>query len=143
MNSLALLLFLWGATASGATAATATDDVRNAETSFAQAFADRDAAKFAALIADDATFTTATTTLAGKPEIVKGWSAYFAKEKAPFSWHPERVYTNAAGDLGLSIGPVYDAAGNHIGDYSSIWQKQHDGTWKIVFDGPGSRVCPK
>lgn len=122
--------------------ADAVDDVRNAETAFAKAFADRDSAKFFAFILDDATFMGPKRTLAGKDEVVKVWSGFFKDAKAPFSWHPERVVTNAAGDIGLSTGPVLDADGNHISDYSSIWQKQKDGSWKILFDGPGSRVCP-
>ena len=118
------------------------DDVRDTEIAFAKAFADRDAAKFFAFLSDDATFLGGKRTMNGKPEVMKVWSEYLKDAKAPFSWKPERVVTNAAGDLGLSTGPVYDADGKHISDYSSIWQKQKDGTWKIVFDGPGSRVCP-
>lgn len=137
MSAILLVLLL------ASTAPSATDDVRNTETAFAKAFADRDATAFFAFVADDATFIAGNQTLSGKAEVVKAWSAYFKNEKPPFSWHPERVFTNAAGDLGLSTGPVFDAAGNHVADYSSIWQKQRDGTWKIVFDGPGSRVCAK
>ena len=124
-------------------AADPADEVRKTEIAFAQVFADRDPAKFFAFIAADATFLGAKRTMAGKPEIVKVWSEYLKDAKPPFSWKPDRVLTNAAGDLGLSTGPVLDATGNHIADYSSIWQKQRDGTWKIVFDGPGSQVCAK
>ena len=116
----------------------AVEDVRDAEIAFAKAFADRDAAKFFTYVLDDATFLSRRGTLSGKPEVMRVWSDYLKPERAPFSWHPERVVVNGAGDLGLSTGPVRDAEGKHIGDFASVWQKQKDGTWKVVFDGPGS-----
>jgi len=119
------------------------DDVRNTEIAFAKAFADRDVAKFTSYMNDDTTFLSARNTMAGKAEIMKVWSDYFKDKTPPFSWKPERVVTNAAGDIGLSTGPVYDAAGNHVVNFSSVWRKQSDGTWKIAFDGPGSPVCAK
>lgn len=123
-------------------AAPPADEVRAAETAFAKAFADRDSATFFSYLLDDSTFLGGKQTMNGRAEVVKVWSEFFKDPKAPFSWKPERVVTNAAGDIGLSTGPVYNAEGKHISDYSSIWQKQKDGSWKIVFDGPGSRVCP-
>lgn len=117
-------------------------DARQAEISFAKAFADRDAAKFFSFVADDAKFFSRTGMLAGKAAVVEGWSAYLKKPTPPFRWQPNRVETNGAGDLALSTGPVFDSAGTHLGNYSSIWQKQKDGSWKIIFDGPGEPACP-
>jgi len=120
----------------------AAKDVRDAETAFAKAFADRDQAKFFAWVAEDANFLSTNKTLAGKAQVVEAWSRFFKDASAPFSWKPERVAVNGAGDIGLSTGPVHDAAGKHVGTFSSIWQKQKDGTWKVIFDGPGAPVCP-
>ena len=116
----------------------AAEEVKQAEIAFAKAFADRDSAKFFTYVLDDATFLSRRGTLSGKAEVMRVWSEYLKPEKAPFSWGPERVVVNGAGDLGLSTGPVRDAVGNHIGDFASVWQKQKDGSWKVVFDGPGS-----
>jgi len=113
-------------------------DVRSAEIAFAKAFADRDPAKFFAFVADDATFLSARGTLNGKAEVVKRWSEFFKSKEAPFSWRPERVVVANGGKLGLSTGPVFDSDGIQIGIYSSIWEKQVDGSWKIKFDGPGA-----
>ena len=77
-------------------------------------------------------------TLGGKQEIVKRWTPFFSEKRAPFTWRPERVYVNGDGTLGLSTGPVFDKDGNQAGIYSSIWQKNAKGEWKIIFDGPGS-----
>jgi len=117
-------------------------DVRDAETAFAKAFADRDQAKFFAWVAEDANFLSPGKTLAGKAQVVEAWSRFFKDASAPFSWKPERIAVNGAGDIGLSTGPVLDAAGKHVGNFSSIWQKQKDGSWKVIFDGPGAPVCP-
>jgi len=118
--------------------ADAIDEVRNAEIAFAKAFADRDAAKFFAFVADDATFLSPRQTLNGKPEIVKRWSQFFTDKVAPFTWKPERVVVAADGTIGLTTGPVVDKDGNQGGIYSSIWQKYPNGEWKVIFDGPGS-----
>lgn len=116
-------------------------EVRQAEIAFAKAFADRDPVKFFGFVAEDAHFLSSGRTLSGKEEVKSVWSGYLKDKRAPFSWSPERVVVNARGDLGLSTGPVLDASGRHVGDYSSIWQRQSDGGWKVIFDGPGAEVC--
>src|SRR5437867_8957262 len=118
------------------------DEVRRAEMAFAKAFADRDQARFFSFVLDDATFLGGLRTLAGKSQVVDRWSKFFGSSPAPFNWTPEHVAVNAAGTVGLSTGPVYGANGKQIGNYSSIWLKQPDGSWKVLFDGPGSGpVC--
>ena len=138
MKKLALILLI-AATAQ----ADAIEEVRNAEIAFAKAFADRDQVRFFSFVLDDATFLGPKTVLGGKPEVMRVWSGFFKPEKAPFRWAPERVVVNAAGDLGLSTGPVHDPDGKQIGNFSSVWQRQKDGSWKVLFDGPGSGPpCP-
>jgi pimeloyl-ACP methyl ester carboxylesterase/ketosteroid isomerase-like protein len=119
------------------------DEVRRAEIAFAKAFADRDQAKFFSFVADDATFLPGLATLGGKDAVVKRWSRFFSGgTEAPFSWGPERVVVNKAGTIGLSTGPVFDTDGKHVSNYSSIWTKQADGSWKVLFDGPASASAP-
>lgn len=123
------------------TFADARDEVRNAELSFAKAFADRDQTKFFAFVLDDASFLGAGGTLSGKKAVVERWSRFFTTPQAPFSWAPDRVAVNAAGTIGLTAGTVFDANGNHIGNFNSTWVKQADGTWKVLFDGPGGAAA--
>jgi len=118
--------------------ADARDEVRNAELSFAKAFADRDQAKFFSFVLDDASFLGPGSTLSGKKAVFDRWSRFFSGPQAPFSWAPDRVAVNAAGTIGLSAGPVFDPDGHHAGNFNSVWIKQADGTWKVLFDGPGS-----
>jgi ketosteroid isomerase-like protein len=118
------------------------EEVRDAEAAFAKAFADRDATRFFRIVLDDATFLGGLRTMHGKRAVMERWSRFFESPQAPFSWAPERVVVNGAGTIGLSSGPVYDATGTHIANYASVWVRQPDGTWKILFDGPGdSGAC--
>jgi ketosteroid isomerase-like protein len=123
-----------------AAAADRAEEVRATEIAFAKAFADRDVKKFFSYLADDAQFLGQRKIMNGKQQVVAVWSEFFKPEVAPFRWEPERVVTNAAGDLGFSTGPVFDEAGAQIGTFTSTWIRQPDGSWKILFDG-GS-VCP-
>lgn len=124
-------------------AAGAVEEVRQAEIGFAKAFADRDKAKFFSYVADDAVFLGGMATQRGKQAVIARWSRFFDNVPvAPFSWGPERVEVTGDGKIGFSMGPIYDAEGNHGGYYSSIWQKQADGTWKVILDGPGNPRAP-
>ena len=123
-----------------ASAADRAEEVRATEIAFAKAFADRDAKKFFSYLADDAQFLGRRNTMHGKQEVIAGWSEFFKPAVAPFRWQPERVVTNAAGDLGFSSGPVFDEAGAQIGTFTSTWVRQPDSSWKILFDGGSS--CP-
>ena len=138
----ALVLLVPAATAAATAAGKdAAEHVRSAEISFAKAFADRDRDRFFSFLAEDAVFISSQRLMSGKPEVVAVWSQYFTGPAAPFNWKPERVVTNAAGDLGLSTGPVFDPDGKQIGCYWSTWQKQADGSWKILFDGGSPPPC--
>jgi ketosteroid isomerase-like protein len=137
LSDLCLLLLVFSLRVS---AADRTEEVRATEVAFAKAFADRDAKKFFSYLAEDAQFLGRRNTLHGKQEVIAGWSEFFKAAVAPFRWEPERVVTNAAGDLGFSSGPVFDEAGVQTGTFTSTWLRQPNGSWKILFDG-GS-VCP-
>ena len=39
-----------------------------------------------------------------------------------------------------TTGPVHDPEGRQIGTFNSIWRRESDGTWRVVFD-KGSPVC--
>ena len=121
-------------------AADRAEEVRATEIAFAKAFADRDAKKFFLYLANDAQFLGRQKTMRGKQEVIAGWLEFFKPAVAPFRWQPERVVTNATGELGFSSGPVFDEAGVQIGTFTSTWIRQPDGLWKILFDGGSG--CP-
>ena len=117
---------------------TATDQVRAAETAFAKSMADRNPAAFAALIADEAVFFGGKGVNRGKAAVVTDWKRFFDGAAAPFSWKPTEVEVLNSGTLGFTSGPVFDPQGNRIGTFNSVWQRQADGSWRIVFD----KGCP-
>jgi ketosteroid isomerase-like protein len=114
-------------------------DVLETERAFARTMATRDRAAFAAFLADDAIFFGDDAALRGKQAVAAAWAGYFDGE-APFSWEPEQVEVLDSGDLALTSGPVYDPRGTRIATFNSIWRRQADGTWRIVFD-KGNAVC--
>ena len=115
-----------------------TAQVRAAETAFAKSMADRNIADFAALIGDEAIFWGGKGALHGKTAVVADWKRFFDGASAPFSWVPAEVEVLPSGTLGFTSGPVFDPKGNRIGTFNSVWQRQPDGAWKIVFD----KGCP-
>ena len=115
-------------------------EVRAAETAFAKTMADRDIKAFANYVADDAVFFGRARVTRGKQLTVEAWENLFEGPNAPFSWKPEEVYVLDSGDLAHSSGPVYTPDGKQFGTFNSIWRRDKDGTWKVVFD-KGCETC--
>jgi ketosteroid isomerase-like protein len=143
LTTLPLLTLLAGAAygqATPSTPAVLERQVFAAESSFAATMANRDTAGFAAFIAPDAIFFGETAVLRGKRAVVDGWRELFAGPAPPFSWKPEKVEVLPTGSLAHSSGPVHDAKGRQIGNFNSIWRREPNGTWLVVFD-KGCPVC--
>ena len=126
--------------AAGATRGELADQVRAAESAFAQSMADRKLDVFGSYVADEALFFGREGVLRGKAEVLAGWKGFFEGEQAPFSWQPETVEVLDSGTLALSSGPVRDPAGKQVATFSSIWRLEPDGRWRVVFD-KGCPVC--
>lgn len=109
-------------------------EVFAAERAFARSMAERDLAAFARHVADDTLFFGGRQVLRGKAAVVEGWKAFFDGPAAPFSWEPDQVEVLASGQLALSTGPVRNPKGEVIARFNSIWQRQSDGRWLVVFD---------
>ncbi len=112
--------------------------VFEAESAFAQTLAARDSQAFAMYVAVDAVFLGRLGTLHGRAAVVAGWRPFFEGRAAPFSWSPEIVEVLESGSLALSSGPVRDPTGRQIGTFNSIWRRDPDGHWRVVFD----KGCP-
>jgi ketosteroid isomerase-like protein len=76
--------------------------------------------------------------IVGKDAVVK-----FLTEnvKGTITWEPYFVEMSASGDLGFTLGKSQSlhtsASGKEVvsyGHYVTIWKKQKDGSWKLVFD---------
>lgn len=111
-----------------------------AESSFAASMANRDTAAFAAFVASDAIFFGGRQVSHGKREVLATWAGFFVGPNAPFSWRPASIEVLESGTLAHSSGPVFDATGKQVSTFNSIWRRDPDGRWRVVFDKGCS--CP-
>lgn len=108
--------------------------VRAAEAAFARSMAERIHAEFVAQLSDEAIFFSEREVLRGKSAVAAAWKPYFDGPKAPFSWQPESVEVLDSGTLAHSSGPVFAPDGRRIATFNSIWRREADGRWRIIFD---------
>ncbi|MBZ5646501.1 MAG: nuclear transport factor 2 family protein [Acidobacteriia bacterium] len=115
--------------------------LRQTELDFAQAFADRNVAKFASFLSEDARFTGGGKVTQGKAAILDQWSKMMQNPNLTLTWAPDMVETSAGGDLGYTSG-TYEATvkrpdgttSSERGRFASVWRRQTDGRYRIVFD---------
>ena len=136
----ALLAIPQSTTMNGQTTSDAAAQVREAERGFARTMSVRDYGAFATFIADEAVFFNGQNPTRGKPAVLAAWKGFFDGAAAPFSWEPEIVEVLASGTLALSSGPVRNAQGQQTATFNSIWRREPDGRWRVVFD-KGAPVC--
>jgi ketosteroid isomerase-like protein len=114
--------------------------VRESERAFAATMAARDLRAFGTFVSDEALFYGGAGVQRGREAVVAGWTRFFHGAAAPFSWEPATVDVLDSGTLALSSGPVRDPTGRQIGTFNSIWRREGDGHWRVVFD-KGCDVC--
>jgi ketosteroid isomerase-like protein len=115
--------------------------LRQTELDFAQAFADRNVAKFASFLSEDARFTGGGKVTQGKAAILDQWSKMMQNPNLTLTWAPDMVETSAGGDLGYTSG-TYEATvkrpdgttASERGRFASVWRRHTDGRYRIVFD---------
>jgi len=118
-----------------------TQQVRDAENGFAATMAKRDHKAFATFIAEDAVFFGGENRVyRGKKAVVDSWKGLYEKPDAPFSWRSESVEVIESGKLAHSSGPVFNPKGERMGTFNSLWRRESDGSWKVVFD-KGCDAC--
>jgi ketosteroid isomerase-like protein len=135
-----LLALAFVAAARAETREQLTQQVRDAENALAATMAARDHKAFATFIADDAIFFGGDTPARGKAAVVESWKGLYEKPDAPFSWRSETVEVLDSGKLAHSSGPVLNAKGERVATFNSIWRRERDGSWKVVFD-KGCETC--
>ena len=119
-----------------------TRQVFAAESSFAASMARRDLEAFAAMLSEEAVFFADTGALRGKAAVLEGWRKFFTGD-VPFSWQPDVIEVLPSGTLALSSGPVHDRNGNRVGTFNSVWRREPDGRWLVIFDKGGPACTPE
>jgi ketosteroid isomerase-like protein len=127
----------WPCTVSLADTDTPQRQVFAAERAFARSMAERDFAAFGRYVAEDTVFFNGSTALRGRAAVLAAWKPFFDGAAAPFAWEPDQVEVLESGELALSTGLVKDPAGKVTARFNSIWQRQADGRWLVVFDKGG------
>ncbi len=103
---------------------------------------------FSSTIAEQGIVFAGTSQLVIGPD---GAKEYYAGHGAGTSltWRPVHAWVSSSKDLGFTIGEYVatgrgpsGAAVQRFGKYLTVWQRQHDGTWKFVVDG-GNTTPPK
>jgi ketosteroid isomerase-like protein len=124
------------------------NDVRCREIAFSQSVENQDAEAFASFIDADARFVGGSVQR-GAEAIVAAWSVFFGESAPEILWRPQFTEVLEDGTLALSRGPyrmiTVDADGatsEHWGTFNSIWRKQQDDSWKIIFDAGNDAAAP-
>jgi ketosteroid isomerase-like protein len=126
-----------------------TDDVRCQEIAFSRSVEMQDMSAFRSLIDNDARFVSGSVQR-GVENVAAAWSVFFSDDGPRIKWRPQIVEVLADGTLALSRGPYQmitespeGEVTEHWGTFNSVWRKQNDGSWKIVFDaGNESEEAP-
>jgi ketosteroid isomerase-like protein len=113
-----------------------------ADRSFNQAVADRDMDRFLSFVAEMATFNGGTPQeIRGREAVGKAWAPFFRVDGPRLTWKPKKAEVLVGGDVGYTIGtwerlPAPGSGQTKIarGNYMTVWNKQDDGSWKVVFD---------
>ena len=119
--------------------------IMKADADFNQAVADRDLKRFLSFVGEPATFNGGTPNeVHGRDAVAKDWTPYFQANGPRLTWKPTKAEILGHGDLGYTVGswelrapPVGGqppATSVTRGNYLTVWKKQADGAWRMVFD---------
>lgn len=116
--------------------------ITKADEQFCQAVADRNVERFRSFIAENATFNGGTEEDEhGRDAIQKAWSVYFEPGGSTLTWKPEKAEVLPAGEVGYTVGRWERRSKGPDGrmtpmrgNYLTVWRKQRDGAWRIVYD---------
>ena len=90
---------------------------------------------------DDAVLMRNNKLVIGKNAIKERFDKQKPNNGAKLIWEPDFVDVSASGDLGYTYGSytysAVDSSGERsksTGVFHTVWKRQHDGTWKFVWD---------
>jgi ketosteroid isomerase-like protein len=116
------------------------EQVRATERAFAATMAARDFTAFTRYVSEEAVFFDGDSATHGREAITKQWKPYFEGAQAPFSWQPQTIEVLPSGTLAHSSGPVLDKNGQRVATFNSVWRREKDGHWRVIFD-KGCDAC--
>lgn len=116
--------------------------LRNADEQWSKSAEAKDVGGFTGAVTEtDSILPPNAPILMGKEAIRRWASKLMANPGFSAGWHLTIVDVAASGDLGYTVGTyelkLRDAAGNLVserGKYFTVWRKQSDERWQVVFD---------
>lgn len=120
----------------------ATDGIRAADAAWLKTYEAKDVDKAVAFCDEQGSMLWPNDPVAtGKAAITKLTASAFAIPDFKLVWQPEKVGVARSGNLGYTSGTYVwtfkDASGKPVSDrgkYLTVWRKQADGSWKVLFD---------
>lgn len=136
------LLALSAAAALAQTKGEAEKNIRAADAAWLKAYAAKDVDKAVTSLDDEGSMLPPNAPIAaGKDAVRKAIAAAFAIPGYTLVWHIAKLDVAGSGDLGFTSGPYEftykDASGKTIFDKGkslTIWKKQPNGSWKVLYD---------
>jgi ketosteroid isomerase-like protein len=117
------------------------DAVLQADRDFARAVAERGVEAWVSHFSDDGVMLEAAGEVRGHAAIHELMAPAFESPGFAMTWTPAFAAVSQGGDLAYTYGTYETTApdaegalGTTHGRYVTIWRKQTDGTWKVVFD---------
>lgn len=119
------------------------------ELGFARTVADHDPAAFADHVAAGAVFGAGRARQTrGREAIVARWGGIIEGRHVTIEWYPVRTTIGGVDDIAWSEGPSLlienpgtPEAKYSLGGYRSVWHRDPDGVWRVLFDD-GSDSAP-
>ena len=118
------------------------------ELSFARTVADHDPAAFADHVAAGAVFGAGRARQTrGREAIVARWGGIIEGKHVTIEWYPLRTTVGGVDGIAWSEGPSLTIenpgaadAKYSLGGYRSVWHRETDGVWRVLFDDGSDSV---
>lgn len=130
--------------------AAAVDAVRAADVAWEKAVSSRDTAASVAAVETTGSVLAPNAPIATGPDAIRTlFAGFWGMPAMTVHWQPVDVSASRSGDLGVSRGTYElkynDAKGKPVtetGKYLTVWRKQADGSWKVVYDAFNADTPP-
>lgn len=114
--------------------------LKQADIDFARATKERGLEGWMAYFAEDA-YVGSNPSVQGKAALRKFYTGLFARKDLEFAWTPSSAELFPSGRMGYTSGRYTMSFTNYqgtrteqAGSYLTVWQKQPDGSWKVLAD---------
>jgi ketosteroid isomerase-like protein len=108
------------------------------ELGFARSVADHDPVAFAGFLAANTAFGVSREPTIGREAVTREWQGIIDGTALKLEWYPAVVTVGGDGRTAYSSGPALyqdPKTGTYRhGRYGSVWQREADGVWRLIFD---------